>query len=80
MIQIEALRLAMQQVPVDKLTRKDVLEKGFFKIKNLETGKLRSTPLTYGPGDIEGVDEIRIDQVQNGKVVEVGLTPLRHIY
>ena len=80
MIQIEALRLAMQQVPVDKLTRKDVLEKGFFKIKNLETGKISSTPLTYGPGDIEGVDEIRIDQVQNGKVVEVGLTPLRHIY
>jgi hypothetical protein len=36
--------------------------------------------LTYGPGDIEGVDKIRIDQVQGGKVVEVGLTPLRHIY
>ena len=31
-------------------------------------------------GDIEGVDQIRIDQVQKGKVVPVGLTPLRHIY
>jgi hypothetical protein len=80
MIQIEALRLAMQQVPVDKLTRKDVLEKGFFMIKNLPTGDISSTPLTYGPGDIEGVDQIRIDQVQKGKVVPVGLTPLRHIY
>jgi ABC-type branched-subunit amino acid transport system substrate-binding protein len=80
MIQVEALRLAMKQVPFEKLTRRDVLEKGFFKIKNLDTGKISSTPLTYGPGDIEGVDQIRIDQVQKGKVVEVGLYPLRHIY
>jgi hypothetical protein len=57
-----------------------VLEQGFFKIRNLDTARISSTPLTYGPGDIEGVDSIRIDQVQNGKVVEVGLTPLRHIY
>jgi branched-chain amino acid transport system substrate-binding protein len=80
MIQVEALRLAMQKVPVEKLTRKDVLEQGFYMIKNLDTGKISSTPLTYGKGDIEGVDQIRVDQVQNGKVVEVGLYPLRHIY
>jgi ABC-type branched-subunit amino acid transport system substrate-binding protein len=80
MTQVEALRLAMEKVPFEKLTRRDVLEKGFFKIKNLPTGGISSTPLTYGPGDIEGVDEIRIDQVQKGKVVEVGLYPLRHIY
>jgi len=80
MIQVEALRLAMQKVPFEKLTRKDVLYDGFFKIKNLPTGDISSTPLTYGEGDIEGVDQIRIDQVQKGKVVEVGLTPLRHIY
>jgi ABC-type branched-subunit amino acid transport system substrate-binding protein len=80
MIQVEALRLAMKEVPFEKLTPRVVLEKGFFKIKNLPTGDISSTPLTYGPGDIEGVDKIRIDQVQKGKVVEVGLTPLRHIY
>jgi len=80
MIQVEALRLAMQKVPFDKLTPRDVLEHGFFQIKNLETGQISSTPLTYGKGDIEGVDQIRIDQVQGGKAVEVGLTPLRHIY
>jgi ABC-type branched-subunit amino acid transport system substrate-binding protein len=80
MIQVEALRLAIKEVPFEKLTRRDVLEKGFFKIKNLDTARISSTPLTYGPGDIEGVDQIRIDQVQKGKVVEVGLTPLRHIY
>jgi branched-chain amino acid transport system substrate-binding protein len=80
MIQVEALRLAMQKVPYEKLTRAIVLEEGFFKIKNMDTAGISSTPLTYGPGDIEGVDKIRIDQVQGGKVVEVGLTPLRHIY
>ena len=80
MIQVEALRLAVQKVPFEKLTPRDVLEQGFFKIKNLETGDISSTPLTYGPGDVEGVDKIRIDQVQKGKVVKVGLYPLRHIY
>jgi len=80
MIQVEALRLAMQKVPFEKLTPRDVLEQGFFQIKNLPTGDISSTPLTYGEGDIEGVDQIRIDQVQKGKVVEVGLYPLRHIY
>jgi ABC-type branched-subunit amino acid transport system substrate-binding protein len=80
MIQVEALRLAMKEVPFEKLTRRDVLEKGFYRIKNLDTGKISSTPMTYGPGDIEGVDKVRIDQVQKGKVVEVGLYPLRHIY
>lgn len=80
MIQVEAVRLALEKVPAEKLTPKDVLEHGFYRIKNLETGDISSTPLTYGPGDIEGVDKIRIDQVQNGKVVRVGLTPLRNIY
>jgi hypothetical protein len=80
MIQVEALRLAMQALPVDKLTRKDVLEKGFYMIKNLDTGGISSTPIAYGPGDIEGVDQVRIDQVQKGKVVKVGLTPIRNIY
>jgi branched-chain amino acid transport system substrate-binding protein len=80
MIQIEALRLAMQKVPFEKLTPRDVLEQGFYKIKNLETGDISSTPLTFGEGKIEGVDQIRIDQVQKGKSVKVGIYPMRHIY
>jgi len=80
MIQVEALRLAMKKVPFEKLTRKDVLEKGFYMIKNLPTGDVSSTPITYAKGDIEAVDEVRIDQVQKGKVVKVGSYPLRHIY
>ena len=80
MVQVEALRLAMEKVPFEKLTRKDVLEQGFYRIKGLETGEVSATPMTYGKGDIEGVDEVRIDQVQNGKVVKVGSYPLRNIY
>jgi hypothetical protein len=80
MTQVEALRLAMQKVPFEKLTPRDVLRHGFFQIKNLPTGDISSTPLTYGEGDVEGVDQVRIDQVQNGKSVKVGIYPLRHIY
>jgi hypothetical protein len=80
MMQTEALRLAMLQTPADQLTRSDVLNNGFFKIKNMGTGELSATPITLGPGDIEGVDEVRIDQIQNEKIVKVGSYPLRHIY
>ena len=80
MTQVEALRLALKEVPFDKLKPADVLNHGFYKIKNLDTGGLSATPLTYGPADIEGVDEVRIDQVQAGKCVKVGSYPLRHIY
>jgi len=80
MVQVEALRLALQKVPFDKLKPVDVLEHGFYKIKNLETGGISSTPLTYGPGDIEGVDEVRVDQQVKGKVVKLGTWPCRHLY
>lgn len=80
MIQVEALRLAMEKVPFEKLTPGAVLEQGFFRIKNLDTGDISSTPLTYAEGKIQGVDQIRIDQVQKGKSVKVGIYPLRNIY
>jgi branched-chain amino acid transport system substrate-binding protein len=80
MIQVEALRLAMAEVPVDELTPLDVLEYGFYKIKELDTGGITSTPLTYGPGDIEGIDAIGVDQVQEGKIVRLGVWPARGIY
>ncbi|MBW2066720.1 MAG: ABC transporter substrate-binding protein [Deltaproteobacteria bacterium] len=80
MTQVEALRLAMQKVSFDKLTPRAVLENGFYQIKGLSTGGMTSTPLTYGKGDIEGVDRVRVDQVQNGKVVNLGTWPTRHLY
>ena len=80
MIQTEAFRLALQKVPFDKMKPADVLTHGFYQIKNLETGGLSSTPITYGPGKIEGVDAVRVDQLQKGKIVKLGAWPLRHIY
>jgi hypothetical protein len=80
MTQVEALRLALKEVPFEKLRPADVLNNGFYKIKNLDTGGLSSTPLTYGPGKIEGVDAVRIDQLQKGKIVKLGVWPCRHLY
>jgi ABC-type branched-subunit amino acid transport system substrate-binding protein len=80
MTQIEALRLAMQKTPLEKLKPIDVLNNGFYQIKNFDTGGISSTPLTYGPGKIEGVDKVRIDQLQKGKVVKQGVYPCHAIY
>jgi ABC-type branched-subunit amino acid transport system substrate-binding protein len=79
MIQTEALRLAMLEVPVDQLKPVDVLEYGFYQIKNLSTGDL-TPPLSFGPSDVEGAKEMRIDQDQNGKVVLLGMYPILGIY
>ena len=80
MIQVEALRLAMQKMPLEKLKPVDVLNYGFFQIKNLDTGGISSTHISYGPGKIEGVDKVRVDQLQKGKVVKQGVWPARNIY
>jgi len=80
MIQTEALRLALQKVPFEKLKPADVLNHGFYQIKNLNTGEISSSPITYGPGKIEGVDAVRVDQLRKGKVVKVGVWPTRHLY
>jgi branched-chain amino acid transport system substrate-binding protein len=80
MTQVEALRLALKDVPAEKLTRRTVLEQGFYKIKNLDTGGMTSTPLTYGPGRVEGVDAVGVDQMQDGKAIRLGNWPCRHLY
>ncbi len=80
MIQVEAVRLALLEVSPDEITPLDVLEFGFYRIKDLDTGDITSTPLTFGPGDIEGVDMIRLDQAQGGEVVFLGNYPARGIY
>lgn len=80
MIQVEALRLAMEETPAEELTSVDVLEYGFYRIKNLSTGGITATPLSFGPGEIEGIDEIRLQQVQDGMIVDLGTYPARGIY
>jgi hypothetical protein len=79
MTQVEALRLASQQVDPSKLTSQDVLEKGFWQIKDLDTGGLFVSKFTHGQGDVQGVDACRIQQVQDGKIVELGSEPLLNI-
>ena len=78
--QVEALRLALKEVPLEKLRPVDVLNHGFYKIKNLSTGGLTATPLTYGPGKVEGVDQVLVQQAQKGKIVKLGIWPCRNIY
>ncbi|MCS7280210.1 MAG: ABC transporter substrate-binding protein [Desulfobacterota bacterium] len=80
MIQVEAVRLAMELVPFEKLRPVDVLEKGAWRIKNLDTGGLTPTPLTYGPEKVEGIDAARVDQIRKGRIVNVGVYPLRHLF
>jgi hypothetical protein len=76
MVQMEALRLASLAVNPAELTTQDVLEKGFWQIKDLNTGGITGSALTYGQGAVQGVNSIRIQQVQNAKIVEVGMYPL----
>jgi len=80
MIQLEAIRLAMEKKPLEQLTPGDVLKDGFHRIKNLDTGDISSSPITYGPDDIEGVDQVRVDQLVKGKVAKQGVYPARHLY
>jgi len=80
MTQVEALRLALEKIPFEKLTPNAVLENGFYRIQNLDTGGMTSTPLSYGPDKIEGVNAVGVDQMQNGKAVRLGVWPCRHLY
>ena len=44
MTQLEAIRLALQQTPLEKLKPVDVLNNGFYKIKNLDMGGITAHP------------------------------------
>lgn len=80
MTQVEALRLASTQVSPDKLTAIDVLQKGFQQIKDFSTGGITITSLTYSATLLEGVTQVRLQQVQNGVLKEIGSYPLSNIY
>jgi len=79
MTQVQALRLAAMAGDPANLTSQDVLDNGFRTIMDFSTGDITVTPLTYGPEDSQGVDEVRVQQVQNGEIVEMGSYPLRNI-
>jgi len=79
MTQVEALRLASAAVDPTKLTSQDVLEKGFWQIKDLDTGGIFVSKFTYAKDKVQGIDAIRLQQVQDGKIVDVGTGPLVNI-
>ena len=54
--------------------------RGFKQIKDLSTGGITISPLTYGEGDVQGVDAVRIQQVQNAAIVELGSFRCRTSY
>lgn len=75
MTQVEALRLAYLAVGPE-MTSEDVLKQGFWQIKDMDTGGIFISPFTYGEGDVLGPDSVRIQQVQNGEIVDVGEYPM----
>jgi ABC-type branched-subunit amino acid transport system substrate-binding protein len=79
MLQVEALRLGYAAANGAKLTSADVIKNGFWQIKEFDTKGLFVTPLTFGEGDPQGVGMVRLQQVQGGKIVELGAYPLHNI-
>jgi hypothetical protein len=59
-----------------KLTSADVVTNGYQKIQGLSTGDITISPLTYGSGDVQGVDSVRLQQVQNAAIAEIGSKPI----
>jgi ABC-type branched-subunit amino acid transport system substrate-binding protein len=82
MIQVEAIRLALINTgkSADDLTSADILDDGFFQISGLDTGGIIPTDISYGPGDVEGAEEVRLDRNEGGVDVLLGSWPLRHVY
>jgi hypothetical protein len=82
MIQVDAIRLALLNTgkTPDQLTSADILDYGFLKISGLDTKGIIPTTITYGIGDVEGAESVRVDQNQNGVDVLLGQFPLRHVY
>jgi hypothetical protein len=82
MIQVEAIRLALINTgkSADDLTSADILNDGFLKITDLDTGGIIPTDITYGIGDVEGAESVRLDRNEGGVDVCLGSWPLRHVY
>jgi len=82
MIQVEAIRLALINTgkSADKLTSADILNDGFLEISDLDTGGIIPTDITYGIGDVEGAESVRLDRNEDGVDVHLGDYPLRHVY
>jgi len=70
LIAVEILRLAVENVGIDKLTPQVVEEQGFKKIKNFDVEGLHG-PVSYSPGDNRLSKSVRIFQIRSGKLVPI---------
>jgi len=78
MVAVEAIRLALEEVPFEELKPVDILE-AFYKIKDFDTKGITNSPITYSRDWVVGTYMVRISQVQNGKQVKIGEYPARRI-
>lgn len=81
MTQVDAIRLALNltgKSPCD-LTTSDVFTQGFLKINGLDTGGIIPGLINYSTGSVEGARYVRIDQCQNGTVVNLGTNFALHL-
>ena len=62
----EAIRLALQKVPGDKLTRGDVWD-AFLRIKDFDTGGIVASKVTFTEEDRIGMKKVRVDEIINKK-------------
>ena len=67
----EAVRLALEKVPHDKLTPKALREYGFYRMKDFDPMGI-SSPVTFGPERNYGATKANMRVVRGGKVAELG--------
>jgi len=70
LIVIETLKLAIDEVGIDKLTPQAVEQYGLKKLSNYNVGGLHS-PVSYVSGDNRLAKAVRIFQIENGDIVPV---------
>lgn len=74
----DACKRALDKVGYEKLTRKDILE-GFYGIKNLDTGGLTETPVTFGLGNHYGPSKVSVYEMVGTEQVLRGSYPAQRI-
>ena len=70
LIVAEILRVAIENVGVDKLTPQAVEEHGFKKVSNFDVGGLHG-PVSYTQGDNRLSKSVRVFQVKGGKIAPI---------
>lgn len=64
----EAIKLALQKVPGDKLKRQDVLE-GFLRIKDFDSGGVVPSKITFNEEKRIAMEKVRVDRIVGEKGV-----------